>query len=426
MSTGVSETFGSKSQTPNSKSQINSKIQAPNLKLKRASVGPCPVGFWDLKFLWDLDFGIWILFVVSRARTQMKILLIAMSGIGDTLIATPLIHELRANFPAAKLDVLVMWAGAKDLLEDNPHVNRVWQKNIIKEGALKTLPFLLQLRRERYDISLNAHTQGRLAYRAVAALIGAKLRVGHAYENTSWLDRTWFMHKMIPEDYAVHCIDNNHRLLPLIGARLQLPSHEMDLVLTSAEETWAREFINANSLSNRKRLGIHVGSGGTKNLALKRWPLDQYIELLKQLTTSKPHLAVLLFGGPEEAEAHARIRAEVSSPNIFVPETHNLRQAAALMKDCHAFLSVDTALMHLAAAMKVPNQIVIEAPTLNATNVPYGNRFTVIRNPAVNGRNLEYYRYNGKPVQGTDEELIALMKSVKVDDVLRVVTRTLA
>ena len=46
----------------------------------------------------------------------MKILLIAMSGIGDTLIATPLIHELRANFPNAQIDVLVMWAGAKDLI----------------------------------------------------------------------------------------------------------------------------------------------------------------------------------------------------------------------------------------------------------------------------------------------------------------------
>ena len=55
----------------------------------------------------------------------MTILVIAMSGIGDTLIATPLLHELRANFPAAQIDVLVMHAPAKDLLEGNPHINRV-------------------------------------------------------------------------------------------------------------------------------------------------------------------------------------------------------------------------------------------------------------------------------------------------------------
>lgn len=354
----------------------------------------------------------------------MKILVIAMSGIGDTLIATPLLHELRANFPEAQIDVLVMHAAAKDLLEGNPHINRVHQKSIFKDGRLKMLSFLWKLRREHYDVSINAHTQGRLAYRGIAAFIRANRRVGHAYENSGWLDRTWFMHAMVPEDYTVHSIENNNRLLPLIGAKPLLAEHEMELFLTPAEEQFAREFIAMNHLESRRVLGLHIGSGATKNLMLKRWPLENYIELLKRLTKAQPQLAVLLFGGTEEREPHARIRAEVS--NLFFPETRNFRQAAALMKHCHAFLSVDTALMHLAAAMKVPSQIVVEAMTLNPTNVPYGNKFTLVRNPVVNGRNLEYYRYNGKPIQGTDDELIAAMKSVKVDDVYRAVTEALA
>lgn len=355
----------------------------------------------------------------------MKILLIAMSGIGDTLIATPLLRELRANFPDAQIDVLVMWAGARDLLEGNPHVNRVWQKNFIKEGALRSLPFLRQLRRERYDLSINAHTQGRLAYRGVAAFIGARRRVGHAYDTTGWLDRAWFMHAMVPEDYNVHSIENNNRLLPLAGARIQLAAHDMELFLTPAEEQFAWDFVAANHLAGRRVLGVHVGSGGTKNLPLKRWPLPNYIQLFQRLIAAHPQLTVLLFGGPEEKEAHARVRTEVASANILIPETRNLRQAAALLQHCHAFLSVDTALMHLAAAMKVPNQLVIEAMTLNATNVPYGNPFTLIRNPFVNGRNLDYYRYDGGPIKGTDEELIAAMNSVTVTEVERAVTNAL-
>ena len=62
----------------------------------------------------------------------MKILVISLAGIGDTLIATPLIHELRENFPGATIDALVIWPGSKDLLENNPHLNRVYQKNLIK------------------------------------------------------------------------------------------------------------------------------------------------------------------------------------------------------------------------------------------------------------------------------------------------------
>jgi ADP-heptose:LPS heptosyltransferase len=374
-----------------------------------------------LELFWRLELGAWSFFPLSTRRSRMKILVIAMSGIGDTLIATPLLHELRANFPDAQIDVLAMWAGARDLLEGNPHINRVHQKNIIKEGVLSSMPFLFQLRRERYDVSLNAHTQGRWAYRAVAAFIGAKRRVGHIYDNANWLDRNWFMHAMVAEDYTVHSIENNNRLLPLIGARPMLASHEMELFLTPAEEQFALEFVTPNQLSSRPVLGVHVGSGGTKNLALKRWPLAHYIELFKRLTAAQPQLAVLLFGGPEERESHTRIRTEVASANILVPETPNLRQAAALMKHCHAFLSVDTALMHLAAALKVPNQIVIEAMTLNPTNYPYGNHFKIVHNPVVNGRNLDYYRYDGKPLQGTDEELIAAMASVKVEDVYRAV-----
>ena len=164
---------------------------------------------------------------------------------------------------------------------------------------------------------------------------------------------------------------------------------------------------------------------GPDNPALKRWPLPNYIELFKRLTAAYPQLTVLLFGGPEEKEAHGRIRAEVASANILIPETCNLRQAAALLKLCHAFLSVDTALMHLAAAMKVPNQLVIEAMTLNATNVPHGNPFRLIRNPSVNGRNLDYYRYDGGPIRGTDAELIAAMTSVRVESVRAAVSKAM-
>jgi len=355
---------------------------------------------------------------------RMKILVNSLAGIGDTLIATPFIHELRANFPDATIDAFVLWPGSRDLLEGNPHLNAIHQKNLIKEGALKSLPFLLALRRARYDVSINVHTLGRIHYRFVARFIGAKTRISHAYHGSSpALDR-WLVNRMAPEDYSVHCVENNNRLLSLLGKKPLLPRHEFELFLTSAETKWAEDFIAQHGLASRRRLGIHIGSGGTKNLRLKRWPFEHYRELLRRLNKSHPDLAILLFGGPEEQREHEQILSE--SKGIFAPPTRNLRQAAALLKHCHAFLSVDTALMHLAAAMKVPNQIVIEAPTLNATNVPWLTNYRVIRNPLLNGRNLDYYRYDGKPIKGSDEELTAMMASVSVGEVYQAVAETLA
>jgi ADP-heptose:LPS heptosyltransferase len=134
---------------------------------------------------------------------------------------------------------------------------------------------------------------------------------------------------------------------------------------------------------------------------------------------------VLLFGGPDEAEDKRRILQEIGAPFVLEANTKTLMPAAALMKKCSAFLSVDTALMHLAAAMKVPRQIVIEAFTLNPTNLPYGNPFTLIPNPAVQGRNLDFYRYDGRGIQGTREELIRCMSAVSVEAVYEAVVKAL-
>jgi ADP-heptose:LPS heptosyltransferase len=86
---------------------------------------------------------------------------------------------------------------------------------------------------------------------------------------------------------------------------------------------------------------------------------------------------------------------------------------------------VDTALMHLAAAVKTPGQIVIEAPTFNKTNEPYRNPFTLVRNPAVNGRNLDYYRYDGRGIRGSREQLIQCMESITVNAVAEAIEKTL-
>jgi ADP-heptose:LPS heptosyltransferase len=352
----------------------------------------------------------------------VKILVISLAGIGDTLIATPLIRELRENFPAATIDVLTKEAGGRDLLESNPHVSRVFYRNLMKCGKLEALRFFWSLRREGYQLSINAHPQSRTIYRMVAWLVGAQVRVSHEYDRFNWLDR-WLVTGSLPQDYTRHSIENNFDVLPLIGAQKKLPAHEMEFFLSASEERFADDFLVKHKLFGQKILGIHVGSGGTKNLPLKRWPLKNHAGLVRQLNKERPDIHVLLFGGPEEAKDHEVVLAQANRDLTLEAKTKNLRETAALMKRCSAFLSVDTALMHIAAAVKVPNQIVIEAPTLNATNLPFGNNFTLVKNPVVNGRGLDFYRYDGGDIKGTREELLACMESVKVADVFATVIK---
>lgn len=349
----------------------------------------------------------------------MKILVISFAGIGDTIFATPLIHELRENFPRATIDAFVRWD--KSVLENNPYLDTVHQKDLEKVSKVETSRFLMKLRAAHYDVSMITFPQSRREYRYVAKFINAKTRISHEYETFTGLDR-WLTPTLIPVDYFKHAVENNLSLLQFLDAKPKLSSHRYELFLTEKENGWAAEYLAQHNLQQRRLLGIHVGSGGTKNLALRRWPVENYIALARQLRQKEPELAILFFGGPGEKEDHKTIRAALGDDKVFFPETASLLQTAALIGRCDLFLSVDTSNMHLAAAMGVKKQIVIETPTWNKPIEPYGNSFTLVKNPAVAGRNLEFYRYDGAPIKGTPGELTRIMESVEVEDVLKAVT----
>jgi ADP-heptose:LPS heptosyltransferase len=281
---------------------------------------------------------------------------------------------------------------------------------------------LVTLRRAGYDVSFNTFPQSRRHYRLVAKFINAPVRISHGYECSGALDGL-LVNKTLPQNYSQHAVENNLALLSLLNVKPQLPGHRYEIYLTDTEKAWASDFVTQQNLSERPMLGIHVGSGGTKNLALRRWPLENYIELARKLRQKKPDAAILFFGGPEEKSDHEKIQAALGEENLFFPKTENIRQAAALIGRCAAFLSVDTALMHVAAAMKVPGQIVIETPTWNKPIEPYANPFTLVKNPAVAGRNLEFYRYDGRGMRGGEEELRLCMKSVTSESVFDAVSR---
>jgi ADP-heptose:LPS heptosyltransferase len=355
----------------------------------------------------------------------MKFLVISLAGIGDTFFATPLIHELRLNYPDARIDTFVRWRGSRDLLQGNPHLTNIYQKDLIKDPKAECLKFLWQLRQNKYDISFNTHPQSRIDYRIIARLINAKLRLSHAYERSSVLD-DMLVNRTVPQDYSRHCINNNLELLKLIGSRPLLPKHQYELFLSAQEENWAENFVKTHSLQGKKLLGIHVGSGGTKNLALRRWPLSFYVFLLQKLNQSHPGVISLLFGGPEEERDREILMTKTDPTKVLHPETANLRQAAALLRKCQVFLSVDTALMHVSTAVNVPRQIVIETPTWNKPIEPFRDAFVLVKNPAVGGRNLEYYRYDGKGIRGTPAEITKLMESVTVDSVYEAIVEAFA
>jgi ADP-heptose:LPS heptosyltransferase len=350
---------------------------------------------------------------------KMKILVISLAGIGDTLLATPLLRVLRERYPEARIDVAVMWPGARDMLQGNPHINTVYFQNLVKEKLSSNLRFIAKLRAQKYDLSINTYPQSKREYRVIARLIGARLRLSHKHECSTWLD-SLLVNREMNQDYQVHCVQNNLNLLRLLDQALPKEPLDCELFFTKEELSWAKERIAKPELQGKKLVAVQVGSGKTKNLILKRWPVENYIELLRRLLAAHSDIQVVLFGGPEEKEDNEQILKALPDPRLVSAGSRSIKEAAALLKECHVFLSVDNAFMHLAAAMKVPEQVVIESPTFNKTIEPWQRPFRLVPNPMVAGRNLEYYLYDGKDIKGSSEHLLACMRSITPEMVLKV------
>jgi heptosyltransferase-2 len=354
----------------------------------------------------------------------VKILVISLAGIGDTILATPLIGEIRRQFPDSSVDALVLWKASAELLRGNPSLMAVFQRNMLTENKFGSIRFLRSLKKNDYDISINTHPQARVHYRICAALVGARRRLSHSYECDTALDRFLVTDK-VPQDYDTHSVDQNLRFLPLLGGSVPDGIVRPELFLSSSDEKFADELLGED-VKAHFNIGIHVGSGGTKNLSLKRWPLDNYAQLIPMLLARNSKTRVLLIGGFQEQALHIDLRARIGKDRLIDAKTSSFNQSAALLKRCSVFISVDTALMHLAAAVQVPQQFVIEAPTLNKTNWPYARDFILIKNPRVAGRNLDYYRYDGRDIRGTREELIRCMNSITPEMVFGEVERALS
>ncbi len=358
----------------------------------------------------------------ARSSPPARVLVISLAGIGDTLQATPVFHELRLQFPAARIEAAVLWPGSEQLLQGNPHLDQVHQFNLIAGPRHHSIRFLLGLRARRYDLSLTLHPQGRREYRIVTRIIGARRRLSHQYENESAIDR-WLVTDSLPQDYTVSGAVNNLRLLSLLGLPQRLTQPTCELNLSPTEHQWAVHWEREQNFDGTDWLGIHMGSGGTKNLALRRWPVPRWIEFCRKFSEARPGRPIVAFGGPGEAEVHSQLRAALPESCIRFPATPSLRHAAALVCRSRAFLSVDTAFMHIAAAVRVPHQCVIETPTLNPPVEPLRTGWVRIPNPAVAGRSLDFYRYDGRPIAGTPEELTRMMESVSAEAALKQVLR---
>ena len=282
----------------------------------------------------------------------MKILVCALSGIGDALMFTPSIGLIKKSLPDAEIDALVMFKGVKDIYERNSNLHKVIFFDFMKEGGINSLRFLATIRK-KYDISINVYPSNRAEYNIINYLLGAPKRAGAKYLRRDCRNLGMLNNVRVMENDSVHNVVTNIRLIEKLLNKKFNEEPGLDFQLNVSDIDFANKYIDKlNIKENKLIIGFHPGSATLKNHINRRWEPEKFAALGRKLINEKG-ARILIFGGPEENELKKGIVNLIDSLGCVFVETENLAQSAAIMKRCNVFVSNDSSLMHVASAMKI-------------------------------------------------------------------------
>jgi len=122
-----------------------------------------------------------------------RILIIQTAFLGDVILATPVVSELKRIFPEASIDFLVK-KGNETLLQNNPNINEVFVFDK-KQGKYASIFRLSkQFRKNKYDLVINLHRFGSSGL--ITALSGGRKKYGFRKNHFSFTYSKKFEHEI--------------------------------------------------------------------------------------------------------------------------------------------------------------------------------------------------------------------------------------
>ncbi len=356
-----------------------------------------------------------------------KILIIALPGLGDALMSTPMLALLRKAKPEAEIHVLVMFAATRELFLTNPNIDHIHYFDFINANKFEGFLYLLHLRKMSFDVSINIYPENRREYNFFSYLLGAKKRIGIHYGHRNWQNLNWLNTDLIPEDDSYHCVEENVRLLSAIGITPEikeesLPNLELHLLpehLAFAEE-WMNDHILQFSIPNSQfRIGFHAGTALFKNHIRRRWAPEKFAELAKRLKRELG-ATIFLFGGPDDIEPN-EIIMRLCEDDIIEVKTKSIMDSVAIMQKMTLFVSNDSALMHIAGALDLPT-VAIFGPTNETYVHPWKTKYEIVRT-GIECRPCFYYSPKPLTCYRNPEEHFLCMRNIEVEMVYDAVVR---
>ena len=267
-----------------------------------------------------------------------SIALLKTAGIGDTVLLTAVIEDIRTRYPKSKL---VLFTGESNYdfargIKDLDEVVLLPIKNPMKSIGI--------IRKYHFHVFFDYGPWPRL--NAILSFFShSDFTVGF---HTEGQNRHYAYDQTVAHLQTVHELENYRNIIRAVG----IEPNSMPYV--NVQERILTPEIGSDYIV------IHPWPGGIKSY-LKEWPLERWTELADRFT--RLGFTTVITGGPKDRDKAEALRKTVSPDG----KTFNLAgiplpDTVALLRGARLLVSVNTGIMHIAAALNLP-LVALHGPT---------------------------------------------------------------
>jgi heptosyltransferase I len=316
----------------------------------------------SLKFL-DRYLGIPVIYLLGLTKRKKKLLpsfdsigVLVTAAIGDTILLAGVIADIRKHFRNKEIVLFTT--------ESNYEMGRLLSglDRVVKLPATNLIRALRRLRENKVDVFCDFGPWQRLNA-LYSRLSGARFSLGF---RTRAQYRHYGYDRVVDHSAQVHEIENYRALVRTLGIEsTSLPEIKVSAPLV--EELKPRTYVV-----------FHAWSGGYKSY-LKEWPETYWLELGEKIINLG--FGIVLTGARYNVdradELCSKLTSRLKAGVVNLTGKITLPQTARVLKDASAVVSVNTGIMHLAAAVGAL-VLGLNGPVPGRRWAPLGERATSI------------------------------------------------
>ncbi len=336
--------------------------------------------------------------------TIRRILIRSTNWVGDAILTTPAIRAIRKNFPHSEITILAKpWV--VPVFEENPHVDSImiYESNNRHKGWRGRLRLIRDIRKKKFDLAILFQNAFEAAI--IACVSRIPIRLGYDTDG-----RGLFLTHSVPvtrnaKFKDIHETDYYLGMLTPFG--LTPDGSTLTLKISESNHRSADKLLTGYGIGESDQI-VGINPGATYGSA-KRWFSERYAALADKIQ-DRYGSHILIFGAPGEKEIGQKVTQLIKKSTINLCGRTTLGEAIALINRCNLFITNDSGLMHVAAALDIP-LVAIFGPTNPGTTGPIGTKSKIVRMPVPCSPCLQ-------PDCATDHQC---MKEISVDMVFDVV-----